>query len=107
MANADPHWVQTWIIIGCTGVILTAGYMLWLLKRLFYGPILPKWAGHLSNMNGREMLVAGILSVFIFALGMYPMMVTNYYTPIADRMAADTVKRMAPPVSALPGSVVH
>jgi NADH-quinone oxidoreductase subunit M len=107
MANADPHWVQTWIIIGCTGVILTAGYMLWLLKRLFYGPILPKWAGHLSNMNGREMLVAGILSVFILALGMYPMMVTNYYTPIADRMAADTVKRMAPPVSALPGSVVR
>lgn len=101
-------WTRIWIVVACTGVILTAGYMLWLFKRLFYGPILDKWAGHISDMNSREILTGAILAVFIIALGVYPMMVTDRYTKIADSMAAEVVKHArVKDVGALPGADVH
>lgn len=89
---ADPNhpFVKGCIILACTSVILTAGYMLWLLKRLFYGPEQPKWAGHLSDMVPRERLIATVLSCFILILGIYPLWLTNLYTPLADSMAATT-----------------
>lgn len=79
------HYV---IMAAATGVILSAGYMLWLLKRLFFGPEQAKWQGHLSDMKPYEVLVASVLAVFIIGLGIYPMALTNQYTPLADRMAA-------------------
>jgi NADH-quinone oxidoreductase subunit M len=94
MAATDPGLVRLFIGIACTGVILTAGYMLWLLKRLFYGPEQPKWVGHLSDMNRTETLVAAGLSVFIIALGVYPMMVTNQYRLTADQIAQSVARRM-------------
>ena len=50
MASAFPY-VHGWIIFACTGVVLSAGYMLWLLKRLFYGSGNPRWVGHLTDMT--------------------------------------------------------
>lgn len=93
----DPELVHTALIIACTGVILTAGYMLWLLKRLFYGPEQPKWVGHLSDMNPTEKIVAYGLSVFILALGIYPMMLTKTYTPYSDHVAKETASRISAP----------
>lgn len=82
--SSDPTMVRFAMIFAALGVILSAGYMLWLLKRLFYGPEQQKWAGHLSDMNLTEKLVAVGLSVFIIGLGVYPMMITRAYTPFAD-----------------------
>lgn len=85
--GADPYMVRFALVFAATGVILSAGYMLWLLKRLFYGPEQPKWIGHLTDMNCTERLVAVGLSVFIIALGVAPRMVTNAYTPYSDQVA--------------------
>lgn len=94
MAMAPDSWfAKGCVIFACFGVILTAGYMLWLLKRLFYGPEQPKWVGHITKMNGNEMLVAGVLSVFVIVLGIYPLWVTNTFAPMADKMAADVSMR--------------
>lgn len=84
--GSDPKMVQFACILAATGVILSAGYMLWLLKRLFYGPEQAKWAGHLHDMNLTEKLVAIGLSVFIIGLGIYPRLITNAYTPFADQV---------------------
>jgi len=81
--------VQGWIYLACTGVILTAGYMLWLLKKLFYGEELPKWKGHLHDATTTEKIVAYTLSFSILALGVYPAVLTRYYQPISDKMAAE------------------
>jgi NADH-quinone oxidoreductase subunit M len=77
------------IIIACTGVILTAGYMLWLLKRLFYGEPNPKWIGHFGDASPREIQIASMLAVFILALGVYPMMITNFWSNYTDHLALD------------------
>ena len=84
--SADPTMVRFSIVMAATGVILSAGYMLWLLKRLFYGPEQPKWLGHLTDMNRTEQLVACGLSVFIVLLGVYPRLITNAYTGYSDRV---------------------
>ncbi len=83
---ADPTMVRFALVMACTGVILSAGYMLWLLKRLFYGPEQAKWVGHLSDMNCTERIVALGLSVFIILLGVYPRMLTNAYTPYSNQI---------------------
>ncbi len=84
--GSDPAMVHFALILACTGVILSAGYMLWLLKRLFYGPEQAKWIGHLTDMNCTEKVVAFGLSVFIVLLGVYPRMVTRAYTPYANQV---------------------
>lgn len=92
---ASGHMVQGWIIFSALGVILTAGYMLWLLKRLFYGEELPKWVGHLSDATLNERVVAYSLSFSVLALGIYPLMLTKYYAPVADRVAQEARNHMS------------
>lgn len=94
-AGGDPTMVKFAMILAATGVILSAGYMLWLLKRLFYGPEQQKWAGHLFDMNFTERLVAVGLSVFIVLLGVYPRMVTRAYTDYADKVCKNIQETMA------------
>lgn len=92
--SPDPNMVRFAMVLAATGVILSAGYMLWLLKRLFYGPEQPKWLGHLSDMNCTERVVAVGLSVFIVLLGVYPRMVTNAYTPYADQVCKSITENL-------------
>ena len=90
---ASEGVVHGWIIFAATGVILSAGYMLWLLKRLFYGPEMPKWVGHLTDARPQEVFVGAVLSICVIVLGIYPMLLTNTYQQIADRMAKDVTAR--------------
>lgn len=92
-ASLSHSLVRPWIIIACITVILSAGYMLWLLKRLFYGSELPKWEGHLSDATPREVLIAATLSFFMLSLGIYPMLLTNAYTPLTDKIILDLSNR--------------
>jgi len=91
---ADPA-LRNWIIFAGTGVILSAAYMLWLLKRIFYGPENPKWAGHLSDMTANEKFVGAVLSVFIIALGVYPLMLTSTYAGVADTYVREASARLS------------
>lgn len=93
--SANGGAVQGWLYFAALGVILTAGYMLWLLKKLFYGVELPKWKGHLSDATATEKVVAYALSFSVLALGIYPLMLTQYYQPVADRMAEDARSHMS------------
>lgn len=99
VSHAD---VRPWLIFAGLGVILSAGYMLWLVKRLFYGPEVPKWAGHLSDMTSNEKLVAYSLSFFIIAMGVYPLWVTNSYQVVSDKMTKDALARTS--ISMKPGA---
>src|SRR5262249_51918352 len=70
---AHPWFGKGCVLFACSGVILTAGYMLWLLKRLFYGEPNPKWSGKFSDATRPEMRVAFMLAIFVLLLGVYPM----------------------------------
>ncbi len=58
-------------ILGATGVVLGAIYMLWLVERVFFGK--PKETKGLGkDLNLRECLVMAVIVIFIFWLGIYP-----------------------------------
>ncbi len=60
-------------IIAASGVILTAGYILWTIQRVYLGP---EYKGphpeDLTPMNGREATIAAIVCVFAVVLGVLP-----------------------------------
>jgi len=60
-------------VITVFGVILTAGYILWTLQRVYMGP---EYKGphpeELRDMNGREATVGWIVSIFAVLLGILP-----------------------------------
>jgi len=60
-------------IIAASGVILTAGYILWTIQRVYFGPEYKgPHAEALVPMNGRESAVAYILLGLAIVLGVYP-----------------------------------
>ncbi len=67
---------QTLTIIGAVTIVLTAGYMLWVLQRVFLGNLPDKWK-NLPDMNGRETLMLASLAVVVIFCGIYPAPVLN------------------------------
>jgi NADH-quinone oxidoreductase subunit M len=85
--GSHANFTKDWIYFACTGVVLTAGYMLWLLKRLFFGPEQPKWVGHLTDARASEKLLAYAMSAIILGLGLCPLLLTSQYQLVADRLS--------------------
>ena len=62
---------RTLTIISAVTIVLTAGYMLWVLQRVFLGTLPEKWKG-LTDMNGRETLMLASLAAVVIFFGIYP-----------------------------------
>jgi NADH-quinone oxidoreductase subunit M len=61
-------------------MILTAAYLLWMLKRVFYGEFNTKWDG-LPDVNLREAIPLFVLAVLIVIVGIYPAVLIDVITP--------------------------
>ena len=60
-------------IIAASGVIVTAGYILWTIQRVYLGAEYKgPHAESITPMNGREATVAAVLLFFAVLLGVYP-----------------------------------
>jgi NADH-quinone oxidoreductase subunit M len=58
-------------IIAASAVVLTAGYMLWTMQRVYLGPPNEKYVG-LPEINARELVTLVPLAVIVVVLGVYP-----------------------------------
>ena len=63
---------QLYAILGATGVILAACYMLWMLQRVIFGKITNVANENMHDLYGREKLVLIPLVILIFWIGIYP-----------------------------------
>lgn len=59
------------------GLIVTAGYFLYMLQRVLLGPLNQKWAAIL-DMNKRELFTLIPLMVITIAIGVYPLLALKY-----------------------------
>jgi NADH-quinone oxidoreductase subunit M len=59
-------------IVAATGVVLGAIYMLWMLQRVFFGPIKHAVNETLKDLTVREMAVFAPIIGLIFFMGVYP-----------------------------------
>lgn len=57
--------------ISAIGVVLTAAYLLWMMQRVFFGPLNEKYKNY-QDLSGRELFTLVPLVVVVIALGVYP-----------------------------------
>lgn len=87
---------NTWVAaVACTGVILSAGYALWLYRRVVLGPLVKTSLQGLRDMSGRERLIFVPLVVMTLLLGIYPALVTDVISPAVDAMLAPVQEAQA------------
>jgi NADH-quinone oxidoreductase subunit M len=55
-----------------TTLVLGAAYTLWLVKRVIFGAVANDNVAKLSDVNGREFLVLGVLAAGVLLLGVWP-----------------------------------
>jgi len=66
-------------IIACFGAVLTAGYLLWALQRVYFGPVKPEYEGF-PDVNAREIAVLTPLAVMCVLLGVLPTVFVFVFT---------------------------
>jgi NADH-quinone oxidoreductase subunit M len=74
-STAVPY-IQTSTIIAITGVVLTAGYILWLIQQAFYGPVKEAFHG-VKDLDWREKAGAFALVAVIMLVGICPAVLTD------------------------------
>jgi NADH-quinone oxidoreductase subunit M len=76
---------QLLAVISAAVVILTAGYILWAIQRVYLGP---EYRGPhpeaLTPITGRELAIASPLVAFAILFGVYPRIVLDYMQPTVD-----------------------
>ncbi len=67
-------------IVAVVSMVLTAGYLLWMIQRVFYGPFNAKW-NWLPDASAREMIPLYALAGVIVFVGVYPLPLIQTITP--------------------------
>ena len=108
MANsglpATAGFVGEWMVIlgavkvnfwmgfaAASSLILAASFTLWMVKRVYLGPIANDHVRELTDINSREFLVLGLLAVAVLAMGIYP----KPFTDIMNVSVADFLRHVA------------
>jgi NADH-quinone oxidoreductase subunit M len=71
-------------VLGASGVILAAVYLLWAYERVFTGPLVHAENEKLLDVNRREILTVAPLAVLILFLGVYPKPALDRIEPAVD-----------------------
>lgn len=79
--------VNTWVaLVAATGVILSAGYALWLYRRVVMGELIKESLKSISDMTTRERAIFAPLVVMTLLLGVYPSLVTDIIGPSVEAL---------------------
>jgi NADH-quinone oxidoreductase subunit M len=76
-SSAIPH-AQVYTIIAIVGVVLTAGYILWMLQRTFFGQVKEEF-NHVKDADGLEKFYMFVLVTVIMLVGIYPAVLTDVF----------------------------
>jgi NADH-quinone oxidoreductase subunit M len=61
-----------WTAVAASGVVLGAVYMLWMCRRVIFGPLTHPENAKLHDLNAREMLILAPIVALIVIMGVYP-----------------------------------
>jgi NADH-quinone oxidoreductase subunit M len=78
-------------IMGVIGIVLSAGYILWMVQRVFWGEAREEWAGLTDATAWWERAPLLAMSAVILAVGVYPKVMLDLLetgvVPIAERLS--------------------
>jgi NADH-quinone oxidoreductase subunit M len=83
-------------LAAATALIFGAAYTLWMVKRVYLGPVANDHVKELTDINNREYLMLALLAIAVLAMGLYP----KPFTDVMDASVADLLKHVA--ISKLP-----
>jgi NADH-quinone oxidoreductase subunit M len=75
-SSQAANLMQLWTLLGVFGIVLTAGYILWMLQRVFYGPPKEKFS-KLPDAFTVDKICIFIFVAAIMLIGIYPQILTN------------------------------
>ncbi len=82
--------IQIYTILGVAGIVVTAGYILWMLQRGFFGPALERYDG-VPDVDRIELFTIAIFVAGILLVGIYPALLTDIINlgiaPIVSRLS--------------------
>ena len=64
-------------LLAATTLVLAAGYTLWMVKRVFFGPVRNEHVAALMDINAREFLILALLAAGTLWFGLYPKFFTD------------------------------
>ncbi len=77
-SSTTVPWIQGYTILGVLGVVVTAGYILWMLQRVFYGPPLEQYNGTADADTLEKVYMFAFIAV-IMLVGIYPAIITDVF----------------------------
>ncbi|CAM5201190.1 NADH-quinone oxidoreductase subunit M OS=Castellaniella defragrans OX=75697 GN=HNR28_002496 PE=3 SV=1 [Castellaniella defragrans] len=76
-----------WVgLLAATALIWGAGYSLWMLKRVAYGPVANENVSGMKDINAREFLVLALLAIMVLFLGIFPSFFTDLMHPSVNAL---------------------
>jgi NADH-quinone oxidoreductase subunit M len=70
--------MNVYTIIAIAGVVLTAGYILWMIQQAFYGPVKAQY-DKVKDADKLEKVYMFVLVAVIFLVGIYPAVMTDVF----------------------------
>ncbi len=82
--------VNTWVTaVAATGVVLSAGYALWLYRRVMMGELVRESLKTITDMSRREKALFAPLVAMTLLLGVYPSLVTDITGPAVAELVEE------------------
>jgi len=74
-----------------SALIFGAAYTLWMIKRVYLGPVANDHVKELTDINSREFFMMALLALAVLAMGLFP----KPFTDVMDVSVADLLKHVA------------
>ncbi|HEX76989.1 MAG TPA: NADH-quinone oxidoreductase subunit M [Dehalococcoidia bacterium] len=74
--STQVSYIQVYTVLGVVGIVITAGYILWMLQKAFYGPPLERFDG-VEDADRLEMATIFSFVAAIMLIGIYPAVLTD------------------------------
>ena len=65
----DKSWIA---IVGAISIVITAAYIIRVIRRVFFGEFPKEFEGHMHDVNPSEKLALGLLSLVLIGIGIFP-----------------------------------
>jgi len=82
-------------LIAATTLIVGAAYILWMVKRVYLGPVANEQVAKLQDLNRREFVIMATLAVAVVLLGVYPApLIEVMHSSVANLLIQATTSKL-------------